>query len=141
MFSKSCTYAIRAVLYLALHTDPENKVGVKTIAEALDVPKPFLAKLLQQLSRHRLISSSRGLHGGFFLSEQDQERSLRTVIESIEGPEVFTSCILGLPTCSSQNPCPFHDKALLHRNGLEDAVTNHTIREFAQKIKAGNLTI
>ena len=67
MFSEACTYAIRAVLYLAANTNENQKVGVKDIAVALSVPKAFLAKLLQLLARHNLIASSRGSTGGFFL--------------------------------------------------------------------------
>lgn len=65
MFSKACTYAIRAALYLAVHAGPQARLGVKEIAEALDVPKHFLAKILQQLVRNNLVSSVKGPSGGF----------------------------------------------------------------------------
>ena len=74
MFSQACKYAIRAVLYLAVHASEGKKVGVKDIAAALDVPKYFLAKILQQLSRNNLISSTKGPSGGFFLSEKTAKR-------------------------------------------------------------------
>jgi Rrf2 family iron-sulfur cluster assembly transcriptional regulator len=46
MFLKSCKYGIRAVLYLAIHTKNGEKIGVNDIAEELNVPKHFLAKIL-----------------------------------------------------------------------------------------------
>jgi Rrf2 family transcriptional regulator, iron-sulfur cluster assembly transcription factor len=141
MFSKTSQYAIRAVLYLAVSSSPENKIGVKEIAEALAVPKHFLAKILQQLSRHNLISSTKGPSGGFFLSAENRKANLRTVIESIDGPDVFNSCILGLPVCSSKNPCPLHAEALTYREGLFNLVGLKTIDEVAFRVMDGEVKI
>ncbi|MCB0375140.1 MAG: Rrf2 family transcriptional regulator [Sinomicrobium sp.] len=141
MFSKACKYGIRAVLYLSVHTSEDTKLGVKEIAEELDVPKPFLAKILQQLSRHNLISSSKGTGGGFYLSEADRQISLRDIIECIDGQEMFTACILGLPVCSSENPCPLHDEAQVYRMGIADLVGNNSINDFAGKIISKKLSL
>ncbi len=141
MFSKSCKYAIRAVLYLAVHSMEEKKFGVKEIAEALDIPKPFLAKLLQQLSRQGLIASSKGPSGGFYLNDENKEAPLRQVIEAIDGPEIFSSCILGLPVCSSDNPCPLHSKAITYREGLLKLVDDQSIQDLAKRIQRMKLAL
>lgn len=141
MFSKSCKYAIRAVLYLALHSSEQHKLGVKEIAEALNVPGPFLAKLLQQLSRHHLVSSTKGPNGGFYLNKANRQASLKGVVESIDGPEIFTSCILGLPVCSSKNPCPLHSRAIIYREGLLELIADQTIEEVAERVGRQELKI
>jgi len=64
MLSNACKYAIRSILYLAMHTDEQHKVGVKKIAEELESPQPFLAKLLQQLNKEKLVSYTKGTNGG-----------------------------------------------------------------------------
>ncbi len=134
MFSKSCRYAIRAVLYLAVHSNEETKLGVKDIAEELSVPKHFLAKLLQQLSRNRIISSSKGPSGGFFLNESNTKNSLLEVIECIDGPDIFGQCVLGLPECSSNNPCTLHHEVIRYKDGLVHLLENETINESAERI-------
>jgi len=141
MFSKSCKYAMRAVLFLALSSSPDKKLGVKEIADELNVPKHFLAKILQQLSRNLLISSTKGPSGGFYLSEENRQASLRKVVETIDGPDVFSSCIFGLPVCSSENPCPLHFKAVIYREGLLELIDGKSIAEMAQRIKDKKLTI
>lgn len=141
MFSKSCKYGIRAVLYLAIHSSEEKKLGVKEVAEAIEVPKHFLAKILQQLSRHGLISSTKGPSGGFYLSDADRNNPLRKVVESLDGPEVFSSCILGLPVCSSENPCPLHSKAMKYRDGLLELIEGNTIEELGKRVEEKGLTI
>ena len=141
MFSKSCKYGIRAVLYLAVNSSEDKKLGVKEISENLEVPKHFLAKILQQLSRHGLISSTKGPSGGFFMNDKDLKKPLRLVVESIDGPDVFHSCILGLPVCSSDNPCPLHDTAADYRTGLLELLEEQNVREVARKIKEKDLSI
>lgn len=140
MFSKSCEYAIRAVLFLASYPVGEL-VGVEELSEKLKVPRHFLAKILQQLSKNKLISSTKGRHGGFFLSETNREESLISVIESIEGPDVFTSCILGLENCSNAAPCPYHHVAKPLRDNLYRLLKNESIGESAARIKEQGLKL
>ena len=52
MLSKSCEYAIRAVLYLSIHSDEDKKIGIKIIAEELKIPGQFLNKILQKLVKN-----------------------------------------------------------------------------------------
>lgn len=141
MFSKACKYGMRAVLYLAVHANEERKLGVKEIAEALDVPGPFLAKIMQQLSRAHLISSSKGPTGGFYLNAENAQASLRQVVDCIDGADVFSACLLGLPVCNSERPCPLHAKAFTYREGLIKLLSEHTVVEFAKRIDRKKLTI
>ncbi|NNF33063.1 MAG: Rrf2 family transcriptional regulator [Saprospiraceae bacterium] len=141
MFSKSCKYAIRAVLYLSIHSGEDKMIGVDVISDELDVPKHFLAKLLQQLSRARLISSMKGRSGGFFLSEKDLESNLLLVIEAIDGPGTFTDCVLGLKTCSDKNPCPYHFKITDFRSKFYAQLKEETVGEISTRIKEKNFKL
>ena len=141
MFSKTCKYGIRAVLFLSVHTDGNNKVGVKEIAEALKVPRHFLGKILQTLSKNNLISSSKGPGGGFYLSEEDRTVTMDKIIVCLDGPGVFTSCVLGLPNCSNDNPCPLHIQAFAFRDGLKYQMMHQTIDEFARRIERDQIRI
>ena len=132
---------MRAVLFLAVNSSAEKKIGVKEIAEALDVPKHFLAKILQQLSKHHLIASIKGPSGGFYMQDENLEMPMEKVIESIDGPEVFSSCILGLTVCSSKNPCPLHVQAMAYRQGLQHQLRHQSIRELASRIKQDELML
>lgn len=130
MFSKTCQYAIRAVIYLATHSPGGSKVGVKEMADALNVPQQFLAKILQQLARHHLISSIKGPNGGFFLGESNAEVTLLNIVECIDGLETLQACVLGLPTCSSENPCPLHFQFFACREGFQAVMSKWKIESF-----------
>lgn len=141
MFSKACKYGIRAALLLAANTDEENKMGVDEIANKLNVPKHFLAKILQQLSRYKLISSAKGPSGGFFMSKLNKNASLLSIITCIDGDDQFKGCILGLPQCSDKKPCSFHEEFKTYRKRLMDSFKKETIEESAQRIEEFKLKL
>lgn len=140
-FSKSCEYAMRATLYLATNSSDTSKIGVEQLSTVLDIPKHFLGKILQQLTKNRLISSAKGRNGGFFLSEENLNQSLTKIIESFDGPGVFTDCVLGLKECSSINPCPYHHTIQKYRSDFYDLLNNESIRDAAKRINTHNFNL
>lgn len=108
MFSKTCEYALRAMIFIAQNAVNGNKVGVKAIATGIDSPAHFIAKILQELSKKNLVQSSKGPNGGFYLDGQSVKASLADVVKVIDGDGLFTGCGLGLKQCSEINPCPLH---------------------------------
>ena len=132
MFSKACTYGIRAVIHLCLNTSTEMKMGVSDLSLALDMPKHFLAKILQQLAKADVISSVKGPGGGFYMNKRNRDMKLYDIITCIDGPQSMEGCILGLPVCSSSNPCALHFQALAYREGLFYQLKRMTIEEVAR---------
>ncbi len=141
MFSKSCKYAIRATLYLAVHSDESNKINATQMAVELDIPSHLLAKVLQQLSKSQLITSSKGPGGGFYLTPQNRNITIEKIVHSIDGPQVFDFCILGLAACSTENPCPLHIQVFGYRAGLKYQLENLTVNEMAERIKMKNIRV
>lgn len=134
MFNKQTQYALRAVTYLAVYSKPNNKVGVNIIAEELKVPKQFLSKILQNLVNHKLLHSSKGKAGGFYLTKKNLDNNLRTIIELFGGDDIFHNCVMGLPKCSSENPCPLHEPSIVYRGELVSILEKQSIRELAESV-------
>lgn len=118
MLSKSAKYGIRAVEFLVNYSNQNQKYRAKEIAEQIEVPEPFLAKILQVLSRSRIISSIKGPNGGFFIKRTDNDKTLWDVVVCIDGRESFRECFLGTPNCDQYNPCSLHDIITEFRNNL-----------------------
>lgn len=137
MLSSSSKYAVNAVLYLAVHTDENNKLRAKEVAEAIKLPPPFLAKLLQNLSRENIVSSSKGPRGGFYITPEAQERHLIEVVKAIDGVEKLEECVLGLKKCSSDKPCPVHYSVQPLKNQFLRELEENSIADFARKVKDG----
>ncbi|NER14698.1 Rrf2 family transcriptional regulator [Leptobacterium flavescens] len=137
MLSSASKYAINAVLYLAVESSEDKKIGAKEVAEAIGVPTPFLAKLLQNLAKKNVISSLKGPKGGFFLSEENKSLKLISVVEHIDGLSKFEECVLGLKNCSNDKPCPIHFSVQPFKNTMFDELSNNTIEAFAVKVRNG----
>ncbi len=138
MFSKSSKYAIKAVLFLALNSSEKKKIMVKNISGSINVPQAYIAKLLQELSRKKIISSTRGPKGGFYLSEDDKKQPLQRIIHEIDGEKRLTSCLLSLDACDEEKPCPLHDMAAPLRTKLLDSLAHKTICDLAKDVRDGN---
>ncbi len=136
MFSKSCEYALRAVIYLCIE---ENgvKMNIKEISSKIGSPEPFTAKILQTLARHGVISSQKGPGGGFYIDADSEPIKVIDVIGAIDGKDSFDKCGMGLNTCNDSHPCPIHDEYKLCTGKLKELVTNKTVSELAQGVKSG----
>ena len=110
MFSKSCEYAIKAMIFVAQKSKEEARVGVKDIAKGINAPEHFIAKILQELSRKNLVQSIKGPNGGFYLEKVDFKTSLADIVKAIDGDKIYNDCVLGLKACSQKNPCPVHNE-------------------------------
>jgi len=134
MLSNASKYAIRSVLFLANNSSKTKKYGAKKIAEDLEIPLHFIAKLLQQLAKKGIISSVKGPHGGFFISADDLENNVCAILDEIEKGDVFEPCFMGLPQCGDDNPCPVHHIVAPFKEAILQKFEHQTIRKFAEEI-------
>jgi Rrf2 family protein len=107
IFSKSTGYGIRALAYLAKRAD-DGPCGLREIAESEGIPPLYLGKVLGELRRHRLVRSTKGIHGGYELAQPPQEISLWEVFRILEPDPHLDTCILGHGVCDSEDGCPLH---------------------------------
>jgi Rrf2 family protein len=146
MLSNSCRYGIRAVIYLAGLPESAGKTGIKQISSDLDLPMPFLAKILQQLAKQKILSSSKGPGGGFSLLKDPSKLTLLDIVNTIDGKDVFTNCVMYNGTCQSveadQKKCPLHDEYEKPRSELIALFANKTIRDLVKETDdKGSFTI
>ncbi len=137
MFSNACEYAIRAVLYISVRSIRGSKLSIKEIAKEIDSPVPFTAKILQTLSRKRIISSVKGPNGGFYLEPWSKPITLNSIVKVIDGDEILHSCALGLKKCSDAFPCPIHNEIKAYKNKLRDVMRGKTIQQLAADLAQG----
>ena len=142
MLSNTSRYAIRAVIYLALKGNNESKIGIKQISKELDIPTPFLGKILQTLAKHKILVSTKGPHGGFGLGKSSYDISLMDIVEVIDGLDDFNSCILGLKTCNDdQQHCSIHRNYAALREQFKELFHTESIGGLAEHIKENNYSL
>lgn len=135
MLSKTCEYALRAMIFIAQRSKDGTKVRISEIAKGIDSPEHFIAKILQDLSRKGIIQSTKGPNGGFFLDEKGHRCNLATIVRIVDGDQLFSGCGLGLKECSESHPCPIHNEFKAIRRDISDMLENAQIGEFTEKLE------
>jgi Rrf2 family protein len=137
IFSKTCEYAIRAVLFIAQKTEDGGKVGIKEIAKGIDSPESFIAKILQDLSRKGFVLSAKGPTGGFYLDKACLSYSLADIVRAVDGDQLFSGCGLGLRNCSETRPCPIHNEFKAVRESIHAMLQAATVGDFNETLVQG----
>lgn len=134
LLSKACEYGLRAALYLA-SLDREGYVSIRTISDELDISFPFLTKIFQQLNEAGLLESHRGPSGGVAFTQPTDAITLYEIVVAIDGEDLFEECVLGLPGCGDDKPCPIHNRWAEERDRLEALFKKHTLADMAEGIR------
>ena len=85
--------------------------------------------------------SYRGPSGGVKFAKPSSEITILDIIHAIDGEALFNECILGLPNCGDEKPCPLHDKWSEYCQSLQDDFSQTSIQDLVLKIKESNLRI
>jgi Rrf2 family transcriptional regulator, iron-sulfur cluster assembly transcription factor len=128
LVTRETDYAVRTVLYLA--RDSSRRASVTEIAEAMRIPKSFLAKLLQRLVRHHILASARGVSGGFQLAQKPSGINLLSIMEAVQGPAGVNVCAIDSGRCEMSKSCSVHPVWVDIRKEIEKRLRRETIAKL-----------
>lgn len=131
VLSKASIYAIRAMIFMACSVE-EGYISIKEMSEKLDISFHFLTKLLQELTREGYLLSYRGPTGGVLLNREPRHIIIKDVIHIFEGKDYFKTCLLGLPGCGLEEPCPVHDFWSKIREEMKEKFETTTLADLKQ---------
>ena len=94
MISQTVEYALRAIVTIAQHEG--QPCTAKKLAEITQVPLPYLSKLMQGLVRGGMVTSQRGLHGGFLLRRDPGNLTILDVVNVVEPIKRILHCPLNI---------------------------------------------
>lgn len=138
MFSKACEYGLKAMISIATKSAKGQRTNLKEISKNIDSPEQFTAKILQQLSRNKLIHSVMGAHGGFEIREDEMKKlKLIDIVKTIDGDKLFVGCGLGLKECDANKPCPIHHRFIGVRNDLTKILSETSLLEMSNDVNGG----
>jgi Rrf2 family protein len=136
MLSNSCRYGIRAVVYLASRYHEKNNIGIKEISGDLNLPAPFLAKIMQQLARHKILNSVKGPNGGFSLLKKPESITMLDIVKIIDGEALFKNCLIHDGSCAEEKKkrktCPVHDDYSKIRADIDKLFRGKTVEELVK---------
>lgn len=129
--SRAGEYAVRCVLHLA--GKPMGEVVPRSaVAQAMDIPEPFLAKIAQQLARAGVLEILQGAKGGFRLRRPPSEINLLQVVEAVMGEVFLNDCIMRPESCSRSPDCAVHQVWQKARAQLRQTLSEATFRSLLE---------
>lgn len=133
LFTKASEYALLSLILLAKSNDPKD---VENISKQLNISKSFLAKILQSLAKNGILTSTRGVNGGFLLAKKPHEITIASIIEYAEKrPTNVFECSGDIENCSSQigEICTIWPIFSKLQNIVDDFLTKITLKDIMQK--------
>src|SRR5512143_2128235 len=115
--TRETDYAVRCVHYLSV------KLGEVTMVEEISremcIPRTFLAKILQKLTKASIVKSHRGVKGGFELARHPRKINMLEVVEAVQGPVAMNVCALDERLCGFSSTCSIHPVWVRARREVE----------------------
>ncbi|MFH0731669.1 MAG: Rrf2 family transcriptional regulator [Candidatus Omnitrophota bacterium] len=108
LITRDTDYAVRALCCIA--KQKEKIVSVSELVKALKIPRPFLRKILQILSKKDLIRSYKGKGGGFALLVGPEKISLAGIVAIFQGPVMFNDHTFKKKKCPNVKCCNIKEK-------------------------------
>ncbi|PZX50681.1 BadM/Rrf2 family transcriptional regulator [Algoriphagus ratkowskyi] len=138
MFSKSCEYGIKAMIYIASQSMLDRRVKIGEVVEHIDSPVAFTAKIVGALVKENVVQSVTGPYGGFYIDKHRMSQIMMIdIVTAIDGDSIFNGCGLGLKECDNEQPCPMHYKFVKIRADLKRMLNSTSILELAQGLESG----
>ena len=135
MFSKSCEYGIKALIYIANHSIKDTRVNIPNVADAIGSPTAFTAKILQRLVRGGIVISKKGPKGGFAITKKKIPLiTLKEIVTIMDGDNVYNGCGLGLKKCNDDKPCPLHKNFNPVRDKLTIMLEKTTLKDLSDQL-------
>ncbi|MCK4690640.1 MAG: Rrf2 family transcriptional regulator [Desulfuromonadales bacterium] len=134
VITRATEYAIRTVVFLA--QQPKDEIVLKKdICRTQDVTPAFLTKILQPLIKAGIVSSQRGVGGGFLLAKDPSEITLLDIFQAEEGQLKLNYCLLDSEACHRDNYCSVHEVWHEAQDKMIRVLTKYNITELVRREK------
>ena len=127
LFSTATGYALQT---LSAFPEDGSYYLARSMAKQLNLPGPYLAKILQSLVQAGILESVRGPKGGFRLAKTANQITVGEVVEALDGTGVMLGCVMGFPHCGPENPCPMHAAWSQVKAQMGESMTKATIQDL-----------
>lgn len=140
LISRTSQYAIQSLIYIATQ-EQGMPILSREVAERLEVPAAYLAKIMQVLCKGGLVTSFRGRMGGFCLRDDPDKIDLMRILLITEGQDFTKDCVLGLKVCSDETACPMHQQWKPIKQEIIDMLNQQTLGTLSEAVKSGKYRI
>jgi len=134
LVTKNIYYAIRSLLFIAQESG--KVVSVSDLVKKLNMHRAFLRRILQILSKHKILRSIKGKGGGFVLNIGPSKLRIIAIIEIFRGKVDIMNCLLEKDICPYPNDCVLMAKMKGIERRLHKTLEATTIATLLKNRKA-----
>jgi len=133
MLSMKAKYAIKALIVMGRN---EGKMlQIKTIAKEAEAPQKFLEAILVDLKNHDIVSSKRGIFGGYYLAKPAKKIIMGDIVRIMDGPLAPIRCASltayqKCDDCVSEKNCAIRKTMFEVRNAISGVLDNKTLADM-----------
>lgn len=136
--SKRGEYGIRAMIFLARHTDEDQPVKIKDIAAEENIPIKFLEQILLSLKNAGLLQSKMGVGGGYYLARTPEEINIGQIERVLDGPLAPVRCVSSMAyepcDCPDEQHCGLRMVMMDVRNAIADILEKTTLKDVLERL-------
>jgi FeS assembly SUF system regulator len=127
--SKLTDYAIMLLGHMASNTS--QTFAAAELSEVASIAPPTVSKILKALTRSGILTSTRGVKGGYQLSRSPDRISVAMIIHALEGPIALTECEMEEDTCRQSSSCTIRGNWTVINWAIRTALESVTLADMA----------
>ena len=132
--TKLADYGI--IILALLARQGETTCSARDVAAESRLPLPVVSKILKLLARSGLLTSHRGIKGGYGLARKPEEISLAQIIRALEGPIAVTECTDSIHgECGLEMGCPVRGNWHRINHAIDQALETITLAEMTRPLQ------
>jgi Rrf2 family protein len=128
--TKKADYGLIALRHLA--SAPSATASTKEIADSYHLPVPLLAKVLQKLTRAKILESAAGTNGGYKLARDPRRITALEVVRALDGPVILTHCFTEHGQCDQSSNCTVREPLRRVHEAILELLSRFTITDLAE---------
>lgn len=113
-------------------------VSATGLAESTQLPEPTVSKVLKLLAKNKIITSTRGINGGYSLSKTADQINMAHVITALDGPIALTACVdQSAEPCERANSCAIKGQWNPVNQAMQSALENVSLAQMIPQCSNG----
>ncbi len=127
--SAKSRYALRLLIDIALHSGAARPRTIRQMSESQQISEKFISRLVVPMRNAGMISSVRGVQGGFLLGREPSGITLLDIVETLEGPVSISDCVMDRASCGRSGACIARSAWSFVNGSLRDSLRSVTLAD------------
>lgn len=130
--SRMSDYAV--IVLEALSRPDTDALSASQIAGVVKLPEPTVAKVLKQMATGGLVTSQRGVNGGYTIARKAEDISVFDIVSVIEGRLSLTACVEGGDEpCALEGACAMNGRWNVVNAAVRKAFTDISLAQMMER--------